>query len=98
MNPTFNLPDKKAHTGAVVGNGITLGLTDGSAKYGLSFASGGYGSYNTTNTNAYGKSLPSTYSGGTYPVNAKNLGIDTDGTKSGLIVEADADLVVCIKY
>ena len=95
VNERFKLPRGKhnryAATLGVVGNGMTLGLTDGSTKYGLSFATGGYGSYNTTNTNAYGKSLPSTYSGGTYPANAKNLGVDTDSTKSGIIAQQEQD-------
>lgn len=43
------------------------------------------------------KNVSSSAPTGSTPVNG-SLGITTDPTKSGMIVEPDADLVVCIKF
>lgn len=94
-NPTFNLPNKSAYTGHVIGNGMTLGLTDGTNNSGLVNSGGSIGLTafgNNYNTNVG----TSPISGGS--VNNVSTGITTDGTKSGIIVETDADLVVCIKF
>lgn len=98
MNPTFNLPDKNNHTGRVIGNGMVLGLNNGTKNYGLSSGSGNSsGQYLMGADSDYGKNV-GTARTGSATTNAINIGITTDPTKSGMIVETDADLVVCIKF
>ena len=70
---------------AVVGNGISLGLTDGASNYGLYQGNGPLGVAST----AYGINLPSSGSNSGNPSYDKRLGVTTDPTKSGII----ADLV-----
>lgn len=67
----------------VIGNGMTLGLTNGTQNYGLS----GWDGDNTTviRTDAYGLPYGSTSAGS---VNRSvSLGVTTDPTKSGLIAD-----------
>ena len=71
----------------VVGNGMVLGLTDGTTNYGQTFAKGSTGSFSSVVTGAYGANLPNTMSSGTRPTNNINLGITTDPTKSGMIAD-----------
>ena len=95
MNPTFNLPDKKAHTGAVVGNGMALGFTDGTDNYGTD--SDGTSVWKVGIKKSYYGSAIGISGGGSDGSN-KSIGITLDPEKSGLIVEQDADLVVCIRF
>lgn len=71
----------------VVGNGITLGLTDGTLFAGLQIDGG---SANINNrlfaSDSYGSSVGSA-TGSEYLNTSKTLGITTDPTKSGLIVD-----------
>lgn len=85
-NTIFRLPVKVklASGNAVAGNGMALGLTDGTTNYGFTFASGQVGRFNSSITGAYGKTLPASDSNGTRPANNANLGITTDPTKSGI--------------
>lgn len=83
------------YSGAVVGNGMTVGFTNGTSNAGL------YCSNNTTNVqigkNMYGQ--PVGYSaGGTNITELASFGITTDSTKSGIICEPDSELVVCIRF
>lgn len=87
---TFRLPTKvHGKTGdAVVGNGIALGLTDGTTNYGLSNYSGSGSNHATYYANAYGESV--TESGASLsnqPSNHPILGVTTDPTKSGMVVD-----------
>lgn len=96
LNRTFNLPNKSVYTGKVIGSGLSLGLTTGDGN--------NYGFYQTnsagtsTAKEAYNRSLPSSGGNSTAVGYDKVIGISTDPTKSGIIVETDADLVVCIRF
>ena len=86
---TFTTPtaiSNKALSGAVIGNGMTLGLTDGTNNYG--FRNSGNTTYHqtTANTNLYGTDIGSTIDTG-YINNTVSLGVTTDPTKSGIIAE-----------
>ena len=83
---TFRLPIKVklASGNRVAGNGMTLGLTDGTTNYAQTFASGSAGAYSSVVTGAYGANLPNKISSGTRPTNDTNLGVTTDPTKSGI--------------
>ena len=87
-NEKFRLPLKTKQkfyndTAAVVGNGMTLGLTDGTNNLGLQFPNaqqfGNFFAY----TSQYGKPVGTPYDNisGNY---GKTLGVTTDPTKSGL--------------
>lgn len=90
---TFRLPLKVALASgkAVVGNGMTLGLTDGTTNAGL-------GKSNNSNlgypiniySNNYGSSIGSNLSGDITGIN-KSIGVTTDPTKSGMEL-SDANL------
>ena len=90
---TFRLPIKvKLASGkAVVGNGIALGLTNGTNYYGmvngLTNVNGALGLY----TGDYGNSVSSTHTIANYNTNQGVIGITTDPTKSGLEL-SDSDL------
>lgn len=91
---TFRLPlkSKLASGKAVVGNGITLGLTDGATNYGLGNTdiAGSTAKALTPNVNAYGNTVGVKDTGGGN-VTESTLGITTDPTKSG-IETSDSDL------
>lgn len=86
-NTTFRLPIKVLMAGSkrVAGNGMTMGLTDGTNNFGLtteySTSSGGY---NTNNVTAYGKNAGITDTSKTLNSVDKTVGITTDPTKSGI--------------
>ena len=95
---TFNLPNGTLRllgdTVPVVGNGITIGLTDGSKNagmnmnitYGLSALVGNYG-----------KPVGSSLGSGTTA--QETLGLTTDSTKSGMIADLSAtEINLLIKY
>ena len=66
---------------AVVGNGITLGITDGTKTFGLGSAN----NYEIAAANYYGTNIGYTSSNiGDYGDNWKTLGLATDPTKSGV--------------
>ena len=90
MNPTFNLPDKKAYTGRVVGNGMVLGLKNATQNLGLNMISGGA---LTGYVGDYGKNI-GTHSGS----NSNDVGTYGITTESDMIVEQDSDLVICIRF
>ena len=83
---TFRLPIKVllASGMRVAGNGMTLGFTDGTREYGVSFASGSAGAYLSSDVGAYGQTIPGTSSDTTYPTNNTLMGITLDPTKSGI--------------
>ena len=103
---TFNLPNLSTNlisnvsTGnlQVKGNGIALGLTDGTNNYGLSDTRSGTLNWSplVSNDKAYGKPV-----GGTTEESGKNrvsfMGITTDGSKSGMIVPMSATKTT-VKY
>lgn len=66
----------------VIGNGTTIGLTNGTNNYGLGSDSNGImKSYQTNYGSNVGTTVGSTLASG------KTLGVTTDGTKSGLIAD-----------
>ena len=77
------------------GSGLSLGLTDGNNTYGF------YQTRNTgisTATESYNRSLPS-YGNNFTPVSYDYVvGITTDSSKSGMIVDPDTQLKLMIKY
>lgn len=85
-NKRFKLPRAKhEHYGnrQVIGNGITLGLTDGTTNLGL-------GNLTSTSrvrplSDMYGVSVGTVTSSGSVGVNNASIGLTTDGTKSGII-------------
>ena len=87
---TFTTPtaiSNKALSGAVAGNGMTLGLTNGTNDYGLVVNyTGANNEYYLCGSSAIlGASLPS--SAGTNNLRNSAVGITTDETKSGIIAE-----------
>lgn len=102
---TFNLPNmgsniiSEVSTGdlAVKGNGMALGISDGSHN----------AIFTTVNTgaiyqnNGYGSNLGSNVTSGAPLTSNKVLGITTDGSKSGMVVPVTATKTTvkyCIKY
>lgn len=88
VNPTketFRLPLKNGMEGVfasgVKGNGITLGVTNGTSNSGLTF--GQYGIDNRTNV--YGQPVSTAWS--TAPITGGGVGLTTDPTKSGIVVD-----------
>ena len=79
---TFRLPVKVklASGNAIVGNGMTLGLTNGTQNFGAQIYSGGNDIIGLLG--AYGTSVGSTGSGDI--TRGKTVGITTDSTKSGI--------------
>lgn len=69
---------------AVVGNGMTLGVTNGTTNYGVVC---GANDYYTGYTGAYGTNVGTTRSGSAMS-DGKGYGLVTDGTKSGIIVDS----------
>lgn len=73
----------------VVGNGITLGLTDGTTNTGMITvppqSNASYGGDLNQNTGAYGTSVGSRFTSGTTGLNSKSMGITTDPDKSGIV-------------
>lgn len=99
---TFNLPnliDVKHLKGSsipVKGNGITLGLTNGTQTGGLSVI---YGTNTTAKAESYGKNVGYVGSTQVFTENA-SLGVTTDATKSGIISDISSGVSVdyIIKY
>lgn len=80
---TFRLPVKVklASGNAVVGNGMTLGLTNGTVNYGL--ASSDVAKFGGA-SNQYGRPVGITQSNNWQPTDGEGYGITTDPTKSGI--------------
>ena len=74
-------------TAPVIGNGMTLGLTDGTKNYGHQYSTPGGNQSSFPSTNAYGVPLPNTVPTGSYPPANSCIGVSTDPTKSGLIAQ-----------
>jgi hypothetical protein len=82
---TFRLPlkTKLASGKAVVGNGIALGLTDGTNNYGM-YTSTYNGNHLTAVTNALGKDVGTTTGTGTTIADTVITGVTTDPNNSGI--------------
>lgn len=78
---TYNAYSKKL---PVIGNGMTIGLTDGTVLGGMyNDSSSALGAY----PNAYGLPVGSNFSGGM--ASYKTYGLTTDATKSGIIAQSE---------
>lgn len=73
-------------TAPVVGNGMTLGLTNGTEYYGLG-RNGNTGSWLGPYTSAYGQPVTNSGSGLSTGLGPGKFGITTDPTKSGIIAD-----------
>lgn len=89
MNQRFKLPRAKPLTGGVIGNGMTLGLTNGTLN-------GGLQTWNANSlcvyTENYGTAVNTQkYSGGTLinDSNYTSFGLTTEAENSGIIAERD---------
>lgn len=86
---TFTTPTKLGNEGmfstACKGNGVTLGLTNGSGSYGFGYSTNA-ANYNQTNSGLYGTPIGTQLSGqpNNWPYNS-SLGITPDPTKSGIV-------------
>ena len=86
---TFTTPTKLGNEGmfstACKGNGVTLGLTNGSNSYGFGYSTNA-ANYNQTNSGLYGTPIGTQISGqpNNWPYNS-SLGITPDPTKSGIV-------------
>ncbi len=86
--PAVNLP--LGTTAPVIGNGMTLGLTNGTANYGLQSGTSGTGTnYNqilTANIERYGTSVGTGYSASPDGMSSLEvIGVTSDPSKSGLV-------------
>ena len=83
---TFRLPIKVLMAGSkrVVGNGMTLGLTDGTNNNGLAFYN-----YAQPQSNKYGVNVGTAGSGSSSFASDVAIGITTDETKSGIETSAN---------
>ena len=82
---TFRLPLKNGMEGVfasgVKGNGITLGVTNGTSNSGLTFGTNGI----DNRTNVYGQPVNTAW--GTAYITGGGVGLTTDPTKSGIVVD-----------
>lgn len=73
----------------VAGNGMTLGLTDGTNNAGLTLYNQQYGQYDGANKNAYGTNVGTTGMDGAAQLALNTTqGITIDPTKSGIVADA----------
>lgn len=87
VEETFTTPSKTRIAGgkAVVGNGMAVGLTDGTTNYGMRYDTPGSDQALQPVLGTYGKTLPSfTDNPATFPVIHSSIGITLDWTKSGI--------------
>lgn len=73
----------------VVGNGMTLGLTDGTNNFGIQNWNVTLQNGTLTSTTTYGKNVGTT--GSASSAENKSLGLTTDGTKSGIVANVSSD-------
>ena len=91
-NTRFKLPRwkhktiKDSETIPVKGNGMTLGLTDGSANVGFTVYNAQANSY-LFNANNYGKPIGSSSTATASFTDTKSIGITSDSSKSGIVAE-----------
>lgn len=88
---TFRLPTvvKLASGKAVAGNGMALGLTDGTVNYGLLKQLSGNVGFLQGATGYYGVNVGDNVQVGTTATNGLALGVTTDETKSGIETSAN---------
>lgn len=100
-NSSFNLPDGNIPFGTAIrikGSGLALGLTNGSTNYGLMKQLAGNLGILQAATGYYGVNAGDNVNIGNTAPNGQALGITSDGTKSGLVVDLSSAATVIIKY
>lgn len=94
------MPNKKYYTGGVKGNGLALGLKNPNGYGGLVMYMYGTSALQNIHTIAgiedYGK--PISLSNTSTSARTGTLGISDESDKSGIIVEPDTQLKLCIKF
>ena len=94
----MKLPEKYRFTGGVMGNGLTLGLTDGQNISGLKYYGNNY-CFAPTGADGVGKPI-----GTSNPAVASTLapniiiGVTTDPAQSGIVLETDEMAKTFIAY
>ena len=88
----MKLPEKYRFTGGVMGNGITLGLTDGTNNFALRTQGSDLYSFDRATT-GYGQNVGTVVTGGTAGTANKLIGITTDPEKSGITLEKEPWIV-----
>ena len=81
----------------VKGNGMTLGLTNGTDTCGLTYYRGS-SYYHSVDTSVYGQNIGYLGAGEDPTLNKYSLGITTDATKSGIEVKTSSNINYVIKY
>lgn len=87
----LKLPEKYRFTGGVMGNGMALGLSDGTINGGLGRSTATVGHLDTFKDN-YGATLPGGTSSGVAAL-TKAVGLTTDPEKSGITLEKEPWIV-----
>lgn len=88
-NEQFKLPRAKPLSGAIAGNGMALGLTNGTNNAGLNVSTGTDNKYLYIQE-AYGKTVGTTTGSTVLSTTDKTaVGIATDSTKSGIVAERE---------
>ena len=99
-NERIFLPRDKyfAVTGGVMGNGMTLGLTDRTSYAGLTASYAQAVNLNMTDTSVYGDPIGTAGSSTWVTSGIKSLGVTTDSTKSGITLEPNENkyLYICV--
>lgn len=85
-----------AGTASVRGNGMSLGLTDGTSFGGLYDQSSSSTSYVNTSMDFYGQPVGTSLTSSGGLSTAKSLGVTEDGTQSGLVADLSSTQVVTI--
>ena len=86
-NQRFKLPRAKPLNGAVIGNGMTIGLENGTTNLFGMYNSGTGGTHLGMSTSNYGQDIGETP--GTGSTVGATVGLTTDPEKSGIIAERD---------
>lgn len=91
---TFRLPLRNGKEGMfgnipVVGNGMTLGLNEGTKNFGLYTIN----NYISEKTTLYGASVGTSYTSSADGTQGKSIGVTTDPTKSGLVTNSSSAIV-----
>ena len=82
----FKLPWELSFDGQVKGNSMALGLTNGTTNYGLLKQLSGNVGFLQGATGYYGVNVGDNVQVGTTATNGQALGVSTDPTKSGIIL------------
>ena len=94
---TFNVPNITFLSNKIKGNGMTLGLTNGTYEKGLSYSHYSNDWYGLTPSGQQNNAVGTSVSTETQGLGTA-YGITTDPSKSGMIVEEEYRANFCIRY